>query len=69
MAARQPKFDQVLDGLRVRVYATRSEYEVLVGDGEISDHDAFVWCYPKVGSVDAWAVQGRSQYENEKEKT
>lgn len=65
MATRKPKFDEVLDGVRVRVYSTRSEFEVLVGDGAIDDADAFVWCYPKVGTPDAWAAQARLQFRSE----
>lgn len=58
MAKRQPKVDEVIEGTRVRVYATRSEFEVLVGDGDIADPEAPVWCYPKIGTADAWARQG-----------
>ncbi len=58
-AQRKPKFDQVLNGVRVRIYATRSEYEALIGDGDIADPDAPVWLYPKVGDPGAWAAQAR----------
>lgn len=33
--------------VRVRVFATRSEYEVLIGEQEIDDPEAPVWCFPK----------------------
>lgn len=56
---RQPKHDEIIDGVRVRVYATRSEYEVLVGDGDIDDPSAEVWAFPKFGTPDAWAHQAR----------
>lgn len=65
MATRKPKFDEVLDGVRVRVFATRSEFEVLCGEEDIDDPAAFVWCYPKVGPPDAWAAQARLQYRSE----
>lgn len=57
MATRKPKYEAQIDGQRVRVYATRSEYEVLVGEGDISDPDAPVWCFPKVGQPFVWAAQ------------
>lgn len=56
---RKPKFDRELDGIRVRVYATRSEYEVILGDGDIDDPEADVTCYPKLGDPGAWAHQAR----------
>ena len=52
---RVPKFDALIENVRVRVYATRSEFEVLIGDGDIADPDAPVWCYPKVGEAEIWA--------------
>lgn len=63
MANRKPKFDQVLNGIRVRVYATRTEYEVIYNDDDINDLSANVRVYPKVGSPGDWAAQGRLQYE------
>jgi hypothetical protein len=63
MAKRQPKFDEVLNGTRVRVYATRSEYEVLIGDGMIEDPEADVWCYPKLGIPSTWAAQALAEYQ------
>lgn len=62
-AKRQPKFDEVIDGIRVRVYATRSEYEVIYNDDDISDLASEVRCYPKVGEPGPWAHQGRLEYE------
>ncbi len=69
MSNRKPKFDEVLDGVRVRVYATKGEYEALRGDGDIDNPQAFVWCYPRIGPPDAWAAQARLQYRVESEKT
>lgn len=45
--ARQVKYEETIEGVRIRVYATRSELECLVGDGDIADPDAEVWVYPK----------------------
>lgn len=55
---RTPKYDETIDGHRVRVFASRSEYEVLIGDGDIADPDADVRVYPKLGTPDVWAQQG-----------
>lgn len=55
--ARQPKFDVVRDGVRYRAFATRTEIEVLVGDGDIADPEAEVWVYPKVFGFDAAIAQ------------
>jgi hypothetical protein len=63
MAKRQPKFDDTIDGVRVRVYATRSDYEVIFNDDDIADMAAQVLVYPKIGDVAVWAKQGRLQYE------
>jgi hypothetical protein len=57
MGKRQPKYDGEIEGVRVRVYATRSEYEALVGDGEIDDPEAPVWVFPKMLGVGAAAHQ------------
>lgn len=62
MAKKQPKCDLVLDGVRVRVYATRTEYEVVFNDDDVNDPDAFVMVYPKIGDGGAWAHQGRLDY-------
>lgn len=62
MAKRQPKFDDTIDGVRVRVYATRSEYEVVFDDDDIADPTAEVWCYPKIGDPSAWAHQARHEH-------
>ena len=61
MSKRQPRLDTVIDGTRVRVYATRSEYEVIFGDDDISDPGAEVLCYPKVGFPGMWARQGLAE--------
>jgi len=61
-AKRQPKYDETVRGTRVRVYATRSEYEVLIGDGDVADPDAEVWCYPKVGTPGTWAAQAIAEH-------
>lgn len=65
MSKRQPKFDTMIDGVRVRVYATHTEYEALIGDGEITDPDAPVWCFPKVGSPSIWARQALLNHQSE----
>lgn len=65
MAKKQPKFDDVIDGVRVRVYATRQEFEVIYNDDDIEDSAAQVRCYPKIGPADAWAHQGRLDYKPE----
>lgn len=69
MAKKQPKFDDTIDGVRVRVYATRSEFEALVGDGEIDDPEASVWCFPKIGTPDAWAHQAVLNHKAEAAKS
>jgi hypothetical protein len=58
MAKRAPKLDQVIDGTRVRVYATRTEYEVIFGDDDIAAPDAGILRYPKLGYPEMWARQG-----------
>lgn len=63
MSTRKPKFDDVLDGVRVRIYATRSEYEAIFNDDDIGDPNTDVTCYPKVGEPSAWAAQARLTYE------
>ena len=62
MSKRQPKFEQEIDGVRVRVYATRSEYEVIFHDGDIDDPAANVLCYPKFLGIIGAAHQGRTEY-------
>lgn len=47
MAKRQVRYEETFDGVRVRVYSTRTELECLIGDGDISDPAADVWVYPK----------------------
>lgn len=59
MSKRKPKFDGEIDGVRVRVYATRSEYEVVFDNDDIDDPNAEVLCYPKRGDASTWAHQGR----------
>lgn len=63
MSKRPTKFDEVLDGVRVRVYATRSEYEVVFNDDDIGDPNAYVMVYPKIGLPRDWAEQGLVQHE------
>lgn len=63
MSGRQAKFDQVIDGVRVRVYATRSEYEVIFNDDDIADPAAQVLCYPKAFGIGVSARQGRLEYQ------
>ena len=62
MSTRKPKFDGVITGTRVRVYATRTEYEVIFGDDDISDPEAEVFCYPKIGLPSMWANQGLAEH-------
>lgn len=59
---KKPKYDEVLDGVRVRVYATRAGYEIVYNDDDIDDPNANVMIYPKVGPAEAWATQGRLEY-------
>lgn len=58
-----PKFDAEIRGVRVRVYATRQGYEAIFNDDDITDVDARVLCYPKIGPADVWAEQARLDYE------
>lgn len=60
---RRPKFDGVLNGVRVRIYATRSEYEAVYNDDDVADPNANVRVYPKMGAPDAWAAQARLEYQ------
>ncbi len=62
MVKRQPKFDEVLDGVRVRVYATRQGFEVIFNDDDYEDQDIDCMCYPKVGTARTWASQARLDY-------
>jgi hypothetical protein len=62
MSTRKPKLDEVIKGVRVRVYATRSEYEVVFNDDDVDDPAAQVLCYPKTAGPNAWAHQGRAEY-------
>jgi|GEM_PF-2808087 hypothetical protein len=57
MTKRTPKFDEVINGTRVRVFATRSEYEVVLFDDDPDAPETDVWCYPKIGTPDIWARQ------------
>lgn len=60
---KKPKFDGEIDGLRVRVYSTRSDYEVIFGDEDIEDPEAYVLSYWKgLGPPDVIARQGRLEY-------
>lgn len=47
MGKRQPKYEETIDGVRVRLYTSRSAIEALVGDGDIGDPAAEVWEFPK----------------------
>lgn len=60
---RKPKLDTIIRGTRVRVYASRSEYEVVFGNDDVADPDAYVMCYPKIGDAFAWADQGVLDYQ------
>ena len=57
MAAPRVVHEETIDGIRVRVYARRTEYEVLLGEGSINDPQAEVWAFPKVGTPSTWAHQ------------
>ena len=65
MTTRKSKLDEVINGIRVRVYATRSEYEVVFNDDDVHDLNAQVLCYPRVGGPEPWARQGRLEYVSE----
>lgn len=58
MSKRKPVFDQMLDDVRIRVYARRSEYEVIFNNDDIDDYSAEVLVYPKIGVPALWAKQG-----------
>ena len=62
MTTRKPKLDEVINGIRVRVYASRSEYEVVFNDDDVDDQAAQVRCYPKFFGLNAAAHQGRLEY-------
>lgn len=47
MSTRRPKYEGEHDGTRVRVFATRTDLEVIYGDADIDDPDADVMVYPK----------------------
>lgn len=64
MAKRQPEHEETIDGVRVRVYATRSQFEALIGDGDIDDPSAEVWEYPKIGTARDWAHQAVLQHKS-----
>ncbi len=59
---RESKYDQVIDGIRTRVYATRTEYEVIFNDDDIADPGSQVLCYPKFMGISVAARQGRAEY-------
>lgn len=65
MSKRQPKVDRIIDGVRVRIYASRSDYEAVFNDDDIDDPAAQVLLYPKAGSADVWADQARIEYKPE----
>ncbi|MDH2904570.1 MAG: hypothetical protein PXZ08_11580 [Actinomycetota bacterium] len=48
--------------MRVRVFATRSEFEVVFNDDDIDDPSAQVLCYPKFLGVNTSAHQARLEY-------
>lgn len=62
MAAKKPKYDQVLDGVRVRIYSTRSGYEAIFNDDDYEDPNSYVLVYPRLGDADSWATQARLEY-------
>ena len=62
MGKRQPKVDQVIRDVRVRVYASRTAYEVIFGNDDIEDMEAEVLLFPKLGTAEIWAAQGRTEY-------
>lgn len=59
---RKLKYETVIRGVRVRVYATRNEYEVIFNDEDIADVASEVYCYPKIGGPEVWADQGYIEY-------
>lgn len=66
MAKRSPKHEEVIDGVRVRVYATRAAFEALIGDGDVDDPSAEVWEFPKIGTAATWAHQAVLNHKNDK---
>lgn len=66
MAKRTPKYDGTIDGVRVRIYATHTDYEAVFNDDDPDDPEANVLCYPKMGdpteAPTVWAHQARLEY-------
>jgi len=60
---RKPRYEVVINGVRVRVYATRNEYEVVFNDDDIDDMASEVYCYPESGGPEVWAEQGYVEYD------
>ena len=59
---RKPKYETVIRGVRVRVYATLNKYKVIFNDEDIADVASEVYCYPKIGGPGRWATQGYIKY-------
>lgn len=53
----KPKLDAEIGGFRVRVYSRRDCFEAIIGEGDVSDPEADVWVFPKVGTPNVWARQ------------
>lgn len=64
---KQPKYDEVLEGIRVRTFVVGREYVVVFHDDDVDDPKARAMCYPKMGDPEkapaAWAAQGRLDYD------
>lgn len=59
---RKPEYETVIKGVRVRVYATRNEYEVIFNDEDIADVASEVYRYPKIGGRYRAAIKGYIEY-------
>jgi hypothetical protein len=68
MAKKRPKYEEMRDGLRIRVYTTRTEYEVLIGDEDYEDPEAEVWVFPKVGGILMWVGQAILSHKSNESK-
>lgn len=58
---KRPTWEGDIDGIHIRVYATRTSYECIAGDEDISDPKSNVWVYPKTGNAGVWAHQFREE--------
>lgn len=61
-AKKKPVYDGEIDGIRIRVYSSRTEYEVVYNDDDYEDLDAHVMVYPRIIGIQGAARQGRLEY-------